>query len=218
MKGTTRWIVVVASCLIGIGASSVLAQDWPQWRGPQRDGKVTGFTAPGTWPKELTQKWKVTVGTGDATPALKGDSCMPLVARTPMRSSSAWTQPAGRQSGKTDTRLTTSSPARLPGTLAPGVRRRGRDGKVCTLGRGRDSLLPGRRHRQGRSGASSPPRTILARTTSSTPRCRPWSWMAGASSTWGAKAKGRSSPLTWPAARRSGNATARPLRIPRPWS
>jgi len=49
------------------------AADWPQWRGANRDGKVAGFTAPETWPKELTQKWKVTVGTGDATPALVGD-------------------------------------------------------------------------------------------------------------------------------------------------
>ena len=34
---------------------------------------MTGFTAPRTWPRELTQKWKVTVGAGDATPALTGD-------------------------------------------------------------------------------------------------------------------------------------------------
>jgi outer membrane protein assembly factor BamB len=34
---------------------------------------VTGFKAPKTWPKELTQKWKVPVGDGVATPALVGD-------------------------------------------------------------------------------------------------------------------------------------------------
>lgn len=48
------------------------AQDWPQWRGPGRDGKVAGFTVPAAWPKELPRKWKVTVGTGDSTPALVG--------------------------------------------------------------------------------------------------------------------------------------------------
>jgi len=63
----------MVGCVILFGAGCVLAQDWPQWRGPNRDDKVTGFTAPATWPKELTQKWKVTVGTGDATPALVGD-------------------------------------------------------------------------------------------------------------------------------------------------
>jgi len=49
------------------------AQDWPQWRGVHRDAKVTGFQAPETWPAELTQKWKVTVGEGVATPALVGN-------------------------------------------------------------------------------------------------------------------------------------------------
>ncbi|MGW8315340.1 MAG: PQQ-binding-like beta-propeller repeat protein [Bacteroidales bacterium] len=46
------------------------AQDWPQWRGSNRDGKVTGFKAPQEWPTQLTQTWKVSVGSGDATPAL----------------------------------------------------------------------------------------------------------------------------------------------------
>ncbi|HSZ55508.1 MAG TPA: PQQ-binding-like beta-propeller repeat protein [Tepidisphaeraceae bacterium] len=53
--------------------STALSQDWPQWRGPNRDGKVSGFTAPDTWPKTLTEKWKVNVGAGDSTPALVGD-------------------------------------------------------------------------------------------------------------------------------------------------
>ncbi|MCS6862830.1 MAG: PQQ-like beta-propeller repeat protein, partial [Abditibacteriales bacterium] len=52
---------------------TALAADWPQWRGPNRDNRVIGFTAPAMWPKELTQRWKVTVGLGDASPALVGD-------------------------------------------------------------------------------------------------------------------------------------------------
>jgi outer membrane protein assembly factor BamB len=56
-----------------LSASDVSAQDWPQWRGPNRDGKVTGFTAPTAWPKALTQKWTVTVGEGDSSPVLVGD-------------------------------------------------------------------------------------------------------------------------------------------------
>src|SRR5580658_7654130 len=53
-------------------AASAPAQDWPQWRGPNRDDKISGFTPPKTWPQELHQKWKVTVGQADATPALAG--------------------------------------------------------------------------------------------------------------------------------------------------
>lgn len=68
---TTRLVGVVAGALILAGTGT--AQDWPQWRGPNRDAHATGFVAPKTWPKELTQKWKVTVGEGVATPALVGD-------------------------------------------------------------------------------------------------------------------------------------------------
>ncbi|MDX9726229.1 MAG: PQQ-binding-like beta-propeller repeat protein [Bacteroidales bacterium] len=49
------------------------SQDWPQWRGTNRDGKAAGFENPKAWPEQLTQKWKVTVGLGDATPALVKD-------------------------------------------------------------------------------------------------------------------------------------------------
>jgi outer membrane protein assembly factor BamB len=49
------------------------SQDWPQWRGINRDSKVTGFKAPAAWPAELKQDWKVTVGFGDATPVLSGN-------------------------------------------------------------------------------------------------------------------------------------------------
>ena len=58
--------------LIGL-ADPALAQDWPQWRGPNRDARVTGFDAPKSWPGQLNQKWKIEVGNADATPALVGD-------------------------------------------------------------------------------------------------------------------------------------------------
>jgi len=72
MKKTNQLSAVMV-CVILICASCLFAQDWPQWRGPNRDGKVSGFKAPSQWPSELTQKWKKTVGQGDATPALVGD-------------------------------------------------------------------------------------------------------------------------------------------------
>ncbi len=49
------------------------AQDWAQWRGPLRDGTVTGFDAPASWPAELTGQWTREVGFGYATPLLVGD-------------------------------------------------------------------------------------------------------------------------------------------------
>jgi outer membrane protein assembly factor BamB len=68
----SRAVLLASVVLVTVGVS-LMADDWPQWRGPNRDGKATGFKAPGTWPKQLTQKWKVTVGVGDSTPALVGD-------------------------------------------------------------------------------------------------------------------------------------------------
>ncbi len=73
MRTAKRTAGVLVAGVMLLGAGGAGAQDWPQWRGPNRDAKVTGFTAPKTWPKELTKKWGVKVGDGVATPALVGD-------------------------------------------------------------------------------------------------------------------------------------------------
>jgi outer membrane protein assembly factor BamB len=49
-----------------------LAQDFPQWRGPNRDGVVASFTAPSAWPAQLKQKWKIQAGAGHASPVIAG--------------------------------------------------------------------------------------------------------------------------------------------------
>jgi outer membrane protein assembly factor BamB len=72
MKDMQRTMTAFVGVL-ALSASCAFAQDWPQWRGANRDGKATGFTAPKEWPKELTQKWKVTVGLGDASAAVVGN-------------------------------------------------------------------------------------------------------------------------------------------------
>jgi outer membrane protein assembly factor BamB len=73
MKCNWLHLAFVCASAWWIGADSVASQDWPQWRGPNRDARASGFNAPESWPKELTQKWKVTVGDGVATPAVVGD-------------------------------------------------------------------------------------------------------------------------------------------------
>ena len=47
-----------------------VAADWPQWRGPNRDGHVTDFSIPAVWPKTLREEWKVTVGVGHSSPVV----------------------------------------------------------------------------------------------------------------------------------------------------
>jgi outer membrane protein assembly factor BamB len=136
MENTSRLAAVVAGWGVLIGVGSVLAQDWPQWRGANRDGKLNGFTAPANWPKELTQKWKVTVGVGDSTSALVGgklyafgrqDANEVITCLDAATGKTIWQDkyPAGF--------VVTGPPARHPGTRSsPAVA----DGKVCTLGVG----------------------------------------------------------------------------------
>ena len=53
--------------------SMVYGQDWPQWRGPNRDGAIPLFSDPSAWPERLNQQWQVEVGSGYATPLVVGD-------------------------------------------------------------------------------------------------------------------------------------------------
>ncbi len=73
MKRTSQLFVIMTVMLVFSIISSAFSQDWCQWRGANRDGKVTGFDAPKQWPAELNTKWKVLVGLGDASPVMEGD-------------------------------------------------------------------------------------------------------------------------------------------------
>ena len=66
---TNTSVLACVACLLAGG--SLWAQDWPQWRGPNRDG-VAQIREPKTWPEKLTTKWKVEVGEGYASPLLAG--------------------------------------------------------------------------------------------------------------------------------------------------
>lgn len=67
------------------GASASLsAQEWTQWRGPNRDGAMPAGQAARNWPERLKEGWKANVGEGHSSPvtssgrvfqfARKGDS------------------------------------------------------------------------------------------------------------------------------------------------
>ncbi len=63
--------ICLAICLAGFLVVAA-AQDWPQWRGPNRDGIANGFSEPKAWPEKLTLKWKVNVGEGHSSPVVAG--------------------------------------------------------------------------------------------------------------------------------------------------
>jgi outer membrane protein assembly factor BamB len=67
--------LLLSAGVVGCLTVTVAAADWPQWRGPQRNGvsQETGLLK--EWPKEgPKQLWQVTdVGDGFSTPAVVGD-------------------------------------------------------------------------------------------------------------------------------------------------
>jgi outer membrane protein assembly factor BamB len=64
--------MIRASLVLVVGASylvlSAAAQDWPQWRGSNRDGAVRGVAVPTKWPRTLKEEWNLPVGEGYASP------------------------------------------------------------------------------------------------------------------------------------------------------
>jgi outer membrane protein assembly factor BamB len=68
-------IVVWASLL---GPLTARAADWPQWRGPHRDGQIEKVAPPAHWPKELKRQWVIEVGEGHASPVVAGERAFVL--------------------------------------------------------------------------------------------------------------------------------------------
>jgi outer membrane protein assembly factor BamB len=133
MHSAIRRMRIVAGCLTLLSGSELFAQDWPQWRGPNRDAIATGFKAPQTWPKSLTQKWKVTVGNGVATPALVGDKLYVFARRAGDEVIGCLDATTGKEewADKYAAKAANGAAASFPGPRSsPTVV----DGKVVTLG------------------------------------------------------------------------------------
>src|SRR5262245_21917518 len=69
-------IICAAFALLSLAYTTSVAQsspqDYPQWRGRNRDGAASAFSEPKSWPEKLTRRWKVEVGEGYATPIVVG--------------------------------------------------------------------------------------------------------------------------------------------------
>ena len=68
----TTFFFAIIGLFVSI-SSAIYAQDNRDcngWRGPERNGRVTGFDIPDSWPGQLNKTWQVSVGLGDASPVL----------------------------------------------------------------------------------------------------------------------------------------------------
>jgi outer membrane protein assembly factor BamB len=60
MRLKFAWLLVAAPILF--------SEDWPQWRGPMRDGSLPSFHEPKVWPEKLAKRWKIPIGLGHSSP------------------------------------------------------------------------------------------------------------------------------------------------------
>lgn len=81
-------VLAVMTVLVVVGGGELLSQarpklsttaDWPQWRGPGRDGSVL-TTLPARWPEALKKRWEIQVGAGHASPVVSGNRVV-VIAR-----------------------------------------------------------------------------------------------------------------------------------------
>jgi hypothetical protein len=76
MSRRTFAAAVVSLCVLHTGLCWAL--DWPQFRGPRRDGLAPGLTLPSGLPAKLSRAWEVEVGAGYSAPSVVGDRVVVL--------------------------------------------------------------------------------------------------------------------------------------------
>jgi outer membrane protein assembly factor BamB len=69
-----RPAILLALGLFSVFAAVTHAENWPQWRGPNRDGNSGETNLPAVWSTKLNSAWTASLpGMGSSTPAIWGD-------------------------------------------------------------------------------------------------------------------------------------------------
>src|SRR5678815_966006 len=80
MNGRARLVSAVLAVLTSLAVAGAQTRtDWPQWRGPNRDGSVLA-ALPDQWPDALKKRWETPVGAGHASPVVSGNRVV-VIAR-----------------------------------------------------------------------------------------------------------------------------------------
>jgi outer membrane protein assembly factor BamB len=85
-------VIVVVSTL-----SAAAHAQWPQWRGPNRDGVVASATVPAAWPQAPTLQWKQPIGEGYSSPVVSGSRVFVHSRRDPDEVVTALDLASGKQ-------------------------------------------------------------------------------------------------------------------------
>ena len=135
MSARRSWFVLAAALIGSAAAGAGSLQDYPQWRGQNRDGAASGFTAPPSWPDTLVRKWKVNVGEGYATPLVVGNTVYAFTRRDGDEVMAALDAGTGKERWHTSyaAPFTPASPAAAHGA-GPKATPAFQDGKLFTLG------------------------------------------------------------------------------------
>jgi len=86
LAGTTtgRVVAVVTALLLSSAAPArVSGQDWPQWRGPTRDGVVPPAATPAAWPTSFEPSWTLEIGEGYASPIVANGHAFTISRQDP---------------------------------------------------------------------------------------------------------------------------------------
>jgi len=96
---------VAVAVLVGPAAAMVdqdSPQDYPQWRGHNRDGAASAFVTPDSWPDTLMLRWRVEVGEGYATPIVVGNTVYAFTRRNGREGMTALDAETGETAWRTD--------------------------------------------------------------------------------------------------------------------
>ena len=73
VSSAAAWSLPLLAALAGAPGEAVAdGSDWPQWRGPDRNG-IAAAALPDTLPATLEPRWRVEVGEGHSSPVVAGD-------------------------------------------------------------------------------------------------------------------------------------------------
>ena len=73
IRAMKKILLALAFLTLGLTATiTTNAQEWTQWRGPARDGSVSGKNVPAKWPESFARAWRVEVGEGYSSPVVAG--------------------------------------------------------------------------------------------------------------------------------------------------